>query len=93
MPPNYKEIAERIHRCNCTPEAIATALYEAYRRGATDGLSDDDVDALVRRRVAKLAMKTDDLSRRVGDLAAELRGPEPVDVGARANGGLRRGRS
>lgn len=89
--PDYDAIAATLHRQNNAPAAIARALREAYRRGATDGLAEDDVAALVKHRVGRHVESLDRLSRDLGRLTDEIRRLDPADVTARTNGGLRRG--
>lgn len=78
-PPDYDDIAARIHARNCTPASIATALRAAYAKGrgdakaAGEALSPDDVDAVVRIRLERHVARTEALAAKVDALVAELK--------------------
>jgi hypothetical protein len=78
-PPDYDTIAASILSHGVTQAGLATALRAAYARGRDDGINQEEMDLLLRRRVSQHAAKVCDLADRVGRLTAEVKQVLPVE--------------
>lgn len=79
MMPDYDAIAASILSHGPSQATLATALRAAYALGKLDAADPEEMDLLLRRRVASHAARVSGLADRVGRLTAEIKQVLPVE--------------